>query len=60
MLLQVHDELLLECPKGELLRTAKVVQAVMENAYTLSIPLTTDARWGVNWGEMKPISEYRE
>ena len=60
MLLQVHDELLLECPKNELLRTAKVVQEVMENAYTLSIPLTTDARWGLNWGDMKPISEYRE
>ena len=32
----------------------------MENAYILSIPLTTDARWGLNWGELKPISEYRE
>jgi len=60
MLLQVHDELLVECPQNELLRTAKVVQNVMENAYTLSIPLTTDARWGLNWGDLKPISEYKE
>ena len=55
MLLQVHDEVVLECPKRELLRTARVVQDVMENAYHLSIPLTTDARWGLNWGDMKPI-----
>jgi DNA polymerase-1 len=60
MLLQVHDEVVLECPKRELLLTARVVQEVMENAYHLSIPLTTDARWGVNWGDMKPVSEYRE
>jgi DNA polymerase-1 len=60
MLLQVHDELVLECPQKELLATAKMVQDTMENAFTLSIPLTTDARWGHNWGEMKPILEFRE
>ena len=60
MLLQVHDELVLECPKAELLQTAKVVQDVMENAFTLNIPLTTDARWGLNWGEMNPIADFRE
>jgi DNA polymerase-1 len=60
MLLQVHDELVLECPQKELLATARVVQDTMENAFTLSIPLTTDARWGHNWGEMKPILEFRE
>jgi len=31
---------------------AAVVQGVMENAYQLSIPLSTEARWGYNWGEM--------
>jgi DNA polymerase-1 len=55
MLLQVHDELVLECPKMELMETARVVQNVMENAYTLSIPITTDANWGVNWGQLTPI-----
>ncbi len=57
MLLQVHDELVLECPKEELLETARVVQNVMENAYTLSIPITTDANWGMNWGQLTPIDE---
>jgi len=55
MLLQVHDELVLECPQEELHPTAQVVQAVMENAYTLDVPLKTEARYGRNWGEMQPL-----
>jgi DNA polymerase I len=57
MLLQVHDELVFECPKNELKETARVVQEVMENAYPLNIPLSTEARYGVNWGETKSIAE---
>ena len=55
MLLQVHDELVLECPAGEIDETAALVQQVMEDAYTLKIPLKTDARKGRNWGEMQPL-----
>lgn len=55
MLLQVHDELVLECPENEMEKTAQVVQRTMANAYPMSIPLETDARAGVNWGEMKVI-----
>ncbi len=55
MLLQVHDELVIECPRAELEKTARVARDVMENAYLLSIPLTTEARCGTNWDEMKPI-----
>jgi DNA polymerase-1 len=55
MLLQVHDELVLECPKNELEETARVVKETMTNAYKLDIPLSTDARYGTNWGEMQPI-----
>jgi DNA polymerase-1 len=55
MLLQVHDELVLECPKSELTNTARVVQDIMENAYKISIPITTDASWGLNWGELTPL-----
>lgn len=55
MLLQVHDELVLEVPKKEIDETAKVVQKTMANAYPLSIPLETEARAGVNWGEMEVI-----
>ena len=56
MLLQVHDELVLECPEEEVRETARIVQETMANAYPLSIPLSTDARYGPNWGDMKPIA----
>ena len=56
MLLQVHDELVVECPQGELKKVASVVQEVMENAYPIGIPLTTEARWGLNWDELKPLA----
>ncbi|MBI3169497.1 MAG: DNA polymerase I [Chloroflexi bacterium] len=52
MLLQVHDELVLEVPKKEVEQTAKLVQETMANAYPLSTPLETEARAGLNWGEM--------
>ena len=55
MLLQVHDELVIECPRPELGETVRVARNVMENAYPMSIPLTTDARWGANWDELQPI-----
>ncbi len=57
MLLQVHDELIFELPEDELTKTASVVQDLMENAFSISIPLETDARYGNNWGEMKPLGE---
>lgn len=57
LLLQVHDELLLECPEEELNETAIVVQGIMENAHALSIPLTTDAKFGKNWGEMEALTD---
>ncbi len=53
MLLQVHDELLLECPRDELDAAIKVVREIMEGAYSLSIPLDTDVAWGENWAELK-------
>jgi DNA polymerase-1 len=56
MLLQVHDEIVLECPKQELEKTAQVVQKTMEDAYPLSIPLSTEARSGNSWGAMKVLN----
>jgi DNA polymerase-1 len=56
MLLQVHDELVLECPQEEIKPTAVVVTSVMENAYHLVVVLRTDARSGPNWDDMLPVS----
>ncbi len=55
MLLQVHDELVLECPVSELEPAARLVQETMEGAYALSIPLKTEARSGPDWGSMAPL-----
>ncbi len=55
MLLQVHDELVLECPQAELAETVRHARQVMETAYPLSIPLTSEARWGSNWDELQPV-----
>jgi DNA polymerase-1 len=52
MILQVHDELVLDVPEGELDAVAPLVIAVMESAFVLDAPLAADARVGTNWAEM--------
>jgi DNA polymerase-1 len=56
MLLQVHDELVLECPQSALKSTAHLVQDVMQGAFHLDVPLETEARYGLNWGEMETMT----
>jgi DNA polymerase-1 len=51
MLLQVHDELLLEVPEGELAETQELVRDCMENAAALAVPLKVDFGHGANWLE---------
>ena len=55
MLMQVHDELVFECPSEELRPTARLVQQVMGDAYKLCVPLKTDAKAGTNWADMQPL-----
>ena len=55
MLLQVHDELMFEVPDAELKATTALVKDVMENAYHLDIPLSTEAKAGRSWGEMEKL-----
>jgi DNA polymerase-1 len=57
VLLQVHDELVLESPDDELQAAAALVKQEMSAAYTLKVPLKTDARGGVNWGKMTDIGD---
>jgi len=53
MVLQVHDELVLEVPREETERATEMVVSVMENAYPLRVPVLVDAAVGNNWMEMK-------
>ena len=55
MLLQVHDELVFECPEDELRATAVLVEKVMQGAFELVVPLKTDTKAGTNWADMKPL-----
>jgi DNA polymerase I len=54
ILLQVHDELLLEVPESELEETASLVAREMEGAADLLVPLETETKLGPSWGEMRP------
>lgn len=51
LLLQVHDELILEVPEDELDQLTKVVIEVMENTVELDVPLKVDYTYGKNWYE---------
>jgi DNA polymerase-1 len=53
MTLQVHDELVLECPDDEVRVVAPLVREVMENAYPLEAKLKVDVGVGRNWDEME-------
>ncbi|HZW03551.1 MAG TPA: DNA polymerase I [Anaerolineaceae bacterium] len=55
VLLQVHDELLIEVSEAELAAAARVVRTTMEQVYPLAIPLETEARAGKTWGDLIPI-----
>jgi DNA polymerase-1 len=51
MILQVHDELIFDVPKDELMPVTEMIRHEMENAVSLSVPLTVDIGSGSNWLE---------
>jgi len=51
MILQIHDELLFECPKAEVDKLAAMVVEEMEGAVQLSVPLKVDWNYGSSWYE---------
>ncbi|WP_156021319.1 DNA polymerase I [Streptococcus ruminantium] len=53
MLLQVHDEIVLEVPKSELEVVKTMVKEIMESAINLSVPLIVDENEGQTWYEAK-------
>ncbi len=53
LLLQVHDELVIEAPQGVAAEVADTVQSAMEGAYALDVPLTAEVGTGQNWLEAK-------
>lgn len=53
LILQVHDELIVESPENEAQKAAKILSEEMQNAAALSVPLTADAGIGKTWYEAK-------
>ena len=53
ILLQIHDELLIEAPKEEALKVAELLQTEMMAAATLKVPLSVEVKTGDNWYETK-------
>ncbi len=53
LLLQVHDELLIDCPKDEVTAVSQILQTEMEQAVKLRVPLTVEVGVGDNWYECK-------
>ena len=53
ILLQVHDELVLEVTEEEKEEVAVMIKSAMEEAVTLSVPMTTEVKTGVNWARAK-------
>ena len=53
MLLQVHDELVFECPTAQIEALTAMVKHEMEHPYPLSVPLVAEVGVGQSWGEAK-------
>ena len=57
VVLQVHDELVLEVPRSQIAKTADLLRNEMGGAYPLDVPLVVDVRVGENWDEMTTLAE---
>ena len=53
LVLQVHDELIVECREEQAEAAARMLEEEMEQVVSLSVPLTAEAHWGKNWLEAK-------
>jgi len=53
LVLQVHDELIVECPEAEATQVAALLEQEMEQVITLSVPLTAEAKCGRTWYDAK-------
>ncbi len=52
MLLQIHDELIFECPEKSRAAAAELVQGAMESVAKLRVPLKASVGWADNWGDI--------
>ena len=53
MLLQVHDELIFECPENEISEIRNILDKLMTNSLELLVPLKIEYKIGKEWGNME-------
>ena len=53
LVLQVHDEVIVEAPSSERLKVESLVLEIMQNATALDVPLAVNSAWGSTWAEAK-------
>ena len=53
LILQVHDELIIECPENIAVQVSELVSNQMEQVAQLRVPLVAEAKWGKSWYEAK-------
>ena len=53
LIMQVHDELIVEAPESEAEHACKILEEEMQNAAVLDVPLTVDAHYGKTWYDAK-------
>ena len=53
LVLQIHDELIVDCPAERAAEVAEILREEMESVVKFSVPLTAEAHWGKNWLEAK-------
>ncbi len=51
LILQIHDELIFECPDEELPQMKELVASIMQSIYPMKVPLKVDLAIGKNWGD---------
>jgi DNA polymerase-1 len=57
LILQIHDELVLEVPRAELTEVAEITREAMVNALPLRVPLKVDLAAGPNWLQVESLDE---
>jgi DNA polymerase-1 len=58
MVLQVHDELLLEVSETSVHAVRDALRSEMEGVASLRVPLRVDFKLGPSWGEMQPMARF--
>ena len=53
MILQIHDELIVDATEDEAEEVVRILKEEMENAVSLKVPLIVEVNSAVNWGELK-------